>query len=161
MSTLELNIKAKRVAPVEAPKTTATAPIGGVLLEVGKKYITIIGEIATMEEYHYGTGWLRGRIQGRMHYTVWKPDGEFVGFGPLYQDSIAREWFSTWEWEQAWRAGKKMEYFHPIDEMWRDLILHPYKTIVGVFGSDSKTTNGYWEKNYHPVLAAWTIRVKE
>lgn len=148
MSILELNVKAKKYMP---PPETMAAP-GKVLIETGKKYITIGGKVigpaiehsvTTNRYYFHGHGWCDGE------------DGKYSGPAPATDKrSIACEWFETYEQYKAWTEGKAIEV--QWGEAWYPT--HPYSSIRKAFGTAEGARN-WWMPNMDKALGAKRVRI--
>jgi hypothetical protein len=162
VSTLELNIKAKKVKPPTPPPHEATE---GLKLEVGKKYITNEGVVLEMVSLqgtvHQAQDWLRALYPDEGdYYFYWEPDGTYVGAAKTHRRSIRREWTPTWELEEAWMRGEQFELL--LGNEWMPCGWYSYKLIAGAFEKDSKTTKEWWQKNYAPhcINVDGTFRVR-
>lgn len=158
MSTLELNLKAKRtiVPTVAQPEGLLNKPIPtppmGVFgpIEVGKRYILRNGKVtqplvqATAQEH---LGRLCANIEHDSFNTVryWdKATGVYSMFGVEHQRSIVAEWHDAWMYEKAWKEGKPIEIYHL--GTW-----YPgttYKQICLLFGEHSASTKNFWMKQF-------------
>jgi hypothetical protein len=163
VSTLELNIKAKKVKPPTPPPHEATE---GLKLEVGKKYITNEGVVLEMVSLqgtvHQAQDWLRALYPDEGdYYFYWEPDGTYVGAAKTHRRSIRREWTPTWELEEAWMREEKLEYFESEEGVWRLWNPYSYTLIQNTFGN-SITTKEFWAKNYAPhcINVDGTFRVR-
>jgi hypothetical protein len=148
---LEFNLRAKKAKPPQPPPQAATE---GLVLEVGKKYITNSGLVVEMQvcahEHYTQMGFLAACIPGdtAQEQFYWYPDGRYVGDSAKAPRSIRREWTPTWELEEAWMRGEKLEYFESMDGVWRLWNPYFYTLIQNTFGKDSITTKEFWAKSY-------------
>jgi hypothetical protein len=165
VSTLELNIKAKKAKPPTPPPTAATAE--GLKLEVGKKYITnegvVLGPMLPETEFPNSADiWMMAVYPGSLWNCHWEiAGGEYVGGGKTHKRSIRREWTPTWELEEAWMRGEKLEYFESVEGVWRLWNPYSYTLIQNTFGN-SITTKEFWAKSYafQCIRADGTFRVR-
>jgi hypothetical protein len=147
---LELNVRAKKAKPPAPPPQAAAE---GLVLEIGKKYITndgtVIGPMKVETEFPGAADkWVMSPIDGGFNYNWEINGGEYVGAGMEHKKSIRREWTPTWELEEAWMRGEKLEYFESIDGVWRLWNPYSYALIQNTFGKDSITTKEFWAKSY-------------
>jgi hypothetical protein len=165
MALLELNLRAKKAKPVIPPEQQNAATMGLLKLEVGKNYITNNGLVVLMHpsnEYP-NSGFIAGAIPTDTSQPefYWYPDGRYVGDDITAPRSIRREWTPTWELEEAWMRGEKLEYFESMDGVWRLWNPYAYTLIQNTFGN-SITTKEFWAKSYafQCLRADGTFRVR-
>jgi hypothetical protein len=174
--TLELNIKAKRVAPPPAPKSTEkliAEAINDLVLEVGKQYITNDGAVVGPMEPPKGPWqhqpWLAAPVPEAWKktypfgmYLMWEIDGgAFVGHNKINPRSIKEEWHPTYDLEQAWRAGKQLEYYDIHAGIWKPWFVYSVGLINATFGPNSESARGFWKKNYGVLINEdFKVRVK-
>jgi hypothetical protein len=143
VSTLELNIKAKKHIPVPQEKPVPVHQSDGLVLETGKKYVLNNGTVITLggKAHHYGTD------KKTLHFTLgtgWHDDdGVYTSFPKEHPKSIAREWIS--EEHDAWLAGKKIQY-NQGDGIWHTA--YAEKILREVFGETSSSYKTWWKTHY-------------
>jgi hypothetical protein len=151
---LELNLRAKKAA-VATPHHTPPTPQAaaeGLVLEVGKKYLSnenvLVNLHAPQDKYSH-TGWLASSYgdDDAQSEFYWEISGRYVGYEKDYHRAIRREWTPTWELEEAWMRGEKLEYFESMDGVWRLWNPYSYTLIQNTFGN-SITTKEFWAKSY-------------
>jgi hypothetical protein len=149
MALLELNLRAKKAKPPAPPPQAAAEWL---VLEIGKKYITNDGLVVLMHPFNEypNSGFIAGAIPTDTSQPefYWYPDGRYVGDDITAPRSIRREWTPTWELEEAWMRGEKLEYFESMDGVWRLWNPYSYALIQNTFGKVSITTKEFWAKNY-------------
>jgi hypothetical protein len=152
MALLELNLRAKKEKK-EPPPAPPTAD-GVLTLQVGKKYISnenmVVGPMEAEDTYvHFPwvcAPYSNDMSQKTFHWEI--QDGIYVGQEKTHKRSIRREWTPTWELEEAWMRGEKLEYFESVEGVWRLWNPYSYTLIQNTFGKGSITTKDFWEKSY-------------
>jgi hypothetical protein len=170
MALLELNLRAKKAKPPTPPPTMATAEglkLEGLKLEVGKKYITnegvVLGPMLQETEFPNSDHlWMMAIYPDGLWTCHWEiAGGEYVGGGMTHKRSIRREWTPTWELEEAWMRGEKLEVF--IEGEWKHWFIHSYPVICGAFGGpDKPSAKTWWALRYADacIKADGTFRVR-
>jgi hypothetical protein len=165
VSVLELNLRAKRVAPQPAPAPPFEP--GQLVIEVGKCYLTNgnvkVGPMHICAQEHYAEyGWLCAPFEKNPKNGVcyWDKNGLYIGQGKTGEHSFRREWTSTWELEEAWMAGKKLEFFYEPTQQWMTWPHHSYAVICNVFGANTKSAKEWWALQYHHLVEQNLMRVK-
>jgi hypothetical protein len=162
---LELNLRAKKSKPPTPPPPPQAAE--GLVLELGKKYVTndgiVVGPMEAENQY-VQYPWMCAQFPGdtsqkAFHWEI--QDGVYVGQVKTHKRSIRREWTPTWELEEAWMRGEKLEIYDA--GAWKHWFIHSYPVICSAFGGPDKASSKTWWKTKYAdscILADGTFIVR-